>query len=151
MIFLTVTVCRWTDWCSGNTAELYLCGTQFESWKNLPIVRFPSLNPDICQGTSDKSHLLMSNYLQISNFIDMTVKFYDLYSLPNIIWIITSRKRRYARHVQQWQSEEVYHILTGRYKVKTPLGRCSHRQHNVKMDHQEVRWGRHRLGWSGWG
>jgi hypothetical protein len=47
-----------------NTAELYLGGTQFESVKILAITRFPSLHPDICQSTSNKSWMCISKFLK---------------------------------------------------------------------------------------
>jgi hypothetical protein len=68
IIFLTGTVCSWTDCCSGNTAELYLCGSQFKSVKILAFMRFPSLHPDIRQGTADKSRLLMSKLFTSKEF-----------------------------------------------------------------------------------
>jgi hypothetical protein len=68
MNFLTGTVCSWTDCCSGNTAELYLEGTQFQSVEILVTIRFPSLLPDKFPGNSDKSWLCMSKILTSQQF-----------------------------------------------------------------------------------
>jgi hypothetical protein len=61
-----------------------------------------------------------------------------LYSSPNIIWVIKSRRMRWAGHVAcMGEGRGAYRILVGR-----PLGRPRHRwEDNIKMDLQEVGWG----------
>jgi hypothetical protein len=59
----------------------------------------------------------------------------DLNSSPNIIWVIKSRRMRWAGHV----GRGAYRILVGRPKRSRPLGRPRHRwEDNIKMDLQEV-------------
>jgi len=59
--------------------------------------------------------------------------------------VLSHQEKRSTRHVLEWQRGEVHSVLAGRHKVKTSLARPSYRQHEVKMDLQEVRWGRHGL------
>jgi hypothetical protein len=67
-------------------------------------------------------------------------EFYDLYCLPNIIWLIKSRRMRWVDHVVFiGQRRGTYRVLEGKSEGKSPLG--SHRcwwEHNIKMDLQEV-------------
>ena len=64
----------------------------------------------------------------------------DLYSSPNIIRVIKSRRMRWAGHVARMgERRGVYRILVGKPEGKRPLGR--HRriwEDNIKMDVQEV-------------
>jgi hypothetical protein len=71
----------------------------------------------------------------------------DLYSSPNIIWVIKSRRMRGARHVARMgQGRVAYRILVGRPGGKRPLERSRRRwEDNIKMDFQEVGWG----AWTG--
>jgi hypothetical protein len=70
-------------------------------------------------------------------------EFYDLYSPPNIIWVIKSRRMRWAGHVaHRGDRRGAYRILVGRPDGKIPLGRPRHRwEDNMKMFFQEVGWG----------
>ena len=63
-----------------------------------------------------------------------------LYSSPNIVWVIKSRKMRWAGHVARMGEErDVYRFLVGKPDGKRPLGRPRCRwEDNVKMDFQEV-------------
>jgi hypothetical protein len=81
---------------------------------------------------------------------------HDLYSSPNIIWVIKSRRNRKSWRVPSMGRGEMY---TGRGVLyrdlvvnpegKRPLGRPSRRWENkIKMNLQEVEWG-HRLNNSG--
>jgi hypothetical protein len=65
-----------------------------------------------------------------------------LYSSPNIIRIIKSRRLRWARHVaRMWEKRNVYRLLVGKSERKRPLGRPRHTWvDNVKMDLLEIGW-----------
>jgi hypothetical protein len=66
----------------------------------------------------------------------------DLYSSPNIIRVIKSRRMRWARHVERMgENRGSYRILVGRPEGRLPLGRPRRRwEDNIKMDLQEVGW-----------
>jgi len=67
----------------------------------------------------------------------------DLYSSPNIIWVIKSGRMRWAGHVgRMGESRASYRILVVKPEGRRPLGRLRHRwDDNIKMDLQEVGWG----------
>ena len=73
----------------------------------------------------------------------------DLYSLPNIVLVVKSRRIRWAGHVAHMgQGRGVYRVLVGKPEGKRPLGRPRRRwEGNIKMDLQEVGGGL-RTGWS---
>jgi hypothetical protein len=64
----------------------------------------------------------------------------DLYSSPNIVRVIKSRRKRWAGHVARMGEERgVYRVLVGKPERKSPLGRPSRRWvDNIRMDLQEV-------------
>ena len=63
----------------------------------------------------------------------------DLYSLPNVVWVVKSRRMRWAGHVARMgEGRGVHRVLVGKPEGKRPLGRHSHRWENTKMDLQEV-------------
>jgi hypothetical protein len=66
----------------------------------------------------------------------------DLYSLPNIIRIIKSRRMRCAGHVARMgKKRNAYRLLVGKPEGKRPLGRSRHRWvDNIRMDLGEVGW-----------
>jgi hypothetical protein len=68
---------------------------------------------------------------------------YDLYSSPNIIRVIKSRRMRWAGHVPRMgEGRDAYRISVGRPEGRRPLGRPRRRwKDNIKMDLQEVGWG----------
>jgi hypothetical protein len=72
----------------------------------------------------------------------------DLYSSPNIIRVIKSRRMRLAGYVSSMGKRRgAYRILVGRPEGRRPLGRPRHRwEDNNKLDLQEVGWGR---SWTG--
>jgi hypothetical protein len=48
---------------------------------------------------------------------------YDLYSLPNIFWVIKSRRVRWAEHVARMgERRGAYRVLVGRPDGERPLG-----------------------------
>ena len=64
----------------------------------------------------------------------------DLYSLPNTVRVVKSRRMRWAGHVARMgQGRVVHRVLVGRPEGKRPLGRPRRRwEDNIKMDLQEV-------------
>jgi len=64
----------------------------------------------------------------------------DLYSLPNIVRLVKSRKIRWAGHVARVGKERgVHRVLVGKPEGKRPLGRPRRRwENNIKMDLREV-------------
>jgi len=64
----------------------------------------------------------------------------DLYSLPNIVWMVKSRRMRWAGHVARMGKDRgVHRVLVGKPERKRPLGRPRCRwEDNMKMDLQEV-------------
>ena len=64
----------------------------------------------------------------------------DLYSLPNIVRVVKSKRMRWAGHVARtWQGRGVYRVLVGEPKGKRLLRRPRRRwEINIKMDLQEV-------------
>ena len=67
----------------------------------------------------------------------------DLYSSPNINWVIKSRKMRWAEHVACIGVRRgACRILVWKPEGKTPLGRPRRRcEDNIKMELQEMGWG----------
>jgi hypothetical protein len=67
----------------------------------------------------------------------------DLYSSPNIIRVIKSRRMRGAGHVARMgEKRGAYRILVGSPEGRRPLGRPRRRwEEDIKMDLQEVGWG----------
>ena len=59
----------------------------------------------------------------------------DLYSLPNIVRVVKSRRMRWAGHVARMGEGRVVHrFLVGKPEGKRPLGRPRHRwEDNIKM------------------
>ena len=64
----------------------------------------------------------------------------DLYSLPNIVRVVKSRRMRWAGHVARMaEGRGVHRVLVGKPEGRRPLGRPRHRwQDNIKIDLQEV-------------
>ena len=64
----------------------------------------------------------------------------DLYSSPNIVWVIKSRRMRWAGHLARISEDKgVYRVLVGKPEGKKPLGRPRRRWvDNIRMDLQEV-------------
>ena len=64
----------------------------------------------------------------------------DLYSSPNIVRVIKSRRMRWAGHVAcMGEGRGVYRVLVGKLEGRRPLGRPRHRWADIiRMDLQEV-------------
>jgi len=60
----------------------------------------------------------------------------DLYSLPNIVRMVKSRRMRWAGHVARMgEGRGVHRVLVGKPEGKRPLGRPRRRwEDNIKMD-----------------
>jgi hypothetical protein len=68
---------------------------------------------------------------------------HNLYSSPDIIRQIKSRRMRWAGHVARMrEGRNVYRVLVGKPEGKGPLGRPRHRwEDGIKMDLREIGWG----------
>ena len=64
----------------------------------------------------------------------------DFYSLPNIVWMVKSRRMRWAGHVARMgEGRGVHRVLVGKPEGKRPLGRPRRRwEYKINMDLQEV-------------
>ena len=64
----------------------------------------------------------------------------DLYSLPNIVRVVKSRRMRWAEHVALiGERRGIYRVLVGKPEGKRSLGGPRRRwENNIKMDLQEV-------------
>jgi len=64
----------------------------------------------------------------------------DLYSLPNIVRVVKSRRMIWAGHVARMgEGRDVHRVLVGKHEGKRPLGRPRRRwEDNIKMDLREV-------------
>jgi hypothetical protein len=64
----------------------------------------------------------------------------DLYSLPNIVRVVNSRRMRWAGHVARMGKDRgAYRVLVGKPEVKSLLGRPRRRwEDNIKIELQEV-------------
>ena len=61
-----------------------------------------------------------------------------MYCSPSIVWVIKSRRMRWAGHVARMEEvRDMYKVLVGKPEGKRPLRRPSRRWEN-KMDVQEV-------------
>jgi hypothetical protein len=65
---------------------------------------------------------------------------HSLYSSPNVVRVIKSRRMRWMGHVARMgEGRGVYRVLVGRPEGKRPLGRPRRRwEKNVKMDLREI-------------
>jgi len=64
----------------------------------------------------------------------------DLYSLPNIVQVVKSRRMKWAGHVaRKGEGRGVHRVLVGKPEGKRTLGRPRRRwEDNIKMDLREV-------------
>jgi hypothetical protein len=65
---------------------------------------------------------------------------HSLYSSPNIVRVMKSRRMRWAGHVARMgEGRGVYRVLVGRPEGKRPLGRPKRRwEDNIKLDLREI-------------
>jgi hypothetical protein len=65
---------------------------------------------------------------------------HSLYSSPNIVRVVKSRRMRWAGHVARMgEGGDVFRVLVGRPEGKRPLGRPRRRwEDNIKMDVRET-------------
>jgi hypothetical protein len=65
---------------------------------------------------------------------------HSLYSPPNIVRVIKSRRMRWAGHMARiGEGRGVYRVLVGRSEGKRPLGRPRCRwEDNIRMDLREI-------------
>jgi hypothetical protein len=71
---------------------------------------------------------------------------HNLYSSPNIITVIKSRRMRLAGHGDMGEGRGVYGVLVGRLEGKRPLGRPRRKwEDNIKMDLRETG-----IDWANW-
>ena len=71
-------------------------------------------------------------------------KLNDLYSLPNIVRVIKSRRMRWTGHVASMgERRDVYRVLLRNHERKSPLGKLRRRwEDNIKIHLQEMEcWG----------
>ena len=68
----------------------------------------------------------------------------DLYSLPNMVRVVKSRRMRWTGHVARMGEDIVVHrVLVGKPEGKMPLGKPRRRwEDNIKMDLHKVGGGR---------
>jgi hypothetical protein len=72
-----------------------------------------------------------------------TEELHILYSSPNIIRLIKSRRMRWAEHVaRKGEERNVHRVLMGEPEGKGPLGRPGRRwEDEIRMDLRETSWG----------
>jgi hypothetical protein len=65
---------------------------------------------------------------------------HNLYSSPNNVRVIKSRRMRWAGHMTRMEEGRgVYRVLVGRPEGKRPLGRPRRRcEYNIKLDLREI-------------
>ena len=66
--------------------------------------------------------------------------FNNMYSSPNIVWVIISRRMRLVGHVAvMGERRALYMVLAGKFGEKRPLGRPRHRwEDNIEIERQVV-------------
>ena len=98
-------------------------------WPILAIIRF-----------SSERVLVFIRFMRFCNDGEISSELSDLYSSPNIVRVIKSRRRRWAGHVARMGEERgVYRVLVGKPEGKRPLRRPRRRWvDNIRMDLQEV-------------
>jgi hypothetical protein len=64
---------------------------------------------------------------------------HSLYTSPNSVWVIKSRRMRWVGMWHAWGGERCLQGLVGMSEGKEPLGRPRHRwEYNIKLDLREI-------------
>jgi len=86
------------------------------------------------------AHLILFDLITLIKGSELNEKLNDLYSSPNTVRVIKSRRMRLAAHVARMAEKRVlYRVLVEKPEGKRPLGRLRRRwEDNIKMDLQEV-------------
>jgi hypothetical protein len=81
------------------------------------------------------AYLVRSKVIKLHN-----AELHSLYSSPNIVRVIKSRRMRWAGHVaRMMERRSVCRVLVGKPEEKKPLGRPRHiRENNIKMDLRKI-------------
>ena len=123
--------------------ELFLC-----HWSNVitclevdSVIYRTIILPVVLYGCESWSLTLREEHRKLHNELK------GLYSSPNIVWVIKSRRMRWAGHVARMgEGRGVYRVLVGKPEGKRPQGRPRRRwEDNIRMDLQEVG-----LGYEDW-
>ena len=63
-----------------------------------------------------------------------------MYHSPNMVWVIKSRRLRWAGHVSRIkEGRSAFRVLTGKPTGMRPSGRPRRRwEDNIRMDHEEI-------------
>jgi len=79
-------------------------------------------------------------FLRVVSTLSHNEELNDLYCSPNIVWVIKSRRMRWAGHVACIGEERgVCRVLVGKMEGRKPMGRPRCRWvDNIRMDLQEV-------------
>jgi hypothetical protein len=82
--------------------------------------------------------------IEHDQILNSVMSLYELYSLPNIVRVVKSRRMRWAGHVARMGEERgVHRVLVGKPEGKRPLGKPRRRwEDNIKIDLEEVGGGR---------
>ena len=110
----------------------------------IPRTKGEMYNPlcDITFKNSDHKAYLRVSYtnLSTSTVYFLIVQIKELYTSPNTVRVIKSRRMRWAGHVARMGEERgAYRVLVGKPEGKRPLGRPRRRcVDNIRMDLQEV-------------
>ena len=89
--------------------------------------------------SNKRGHKIQENYADW-HVLEFWPLLYLLFHL--LLWVITSRKKRWARHVaRMWEGRDAYNVLMGRPEGRKPLWRPrSEWEKNIKMNLHAVGW-----------
>ena len=90
--------------------------------------------------TSNPHKWVMKNLKRNFLICNCLAELRNLYSLPNIVRVVKSRRMKWARHVARMgKGRGVHRVLVGKPEGKRPLGRPRRRwDDNIKLDLREV-------------
>jgi hypothetical protein len=103
--------------------------TTFENWTS---TFFSHIRDKVCQPKGDE---VTGEWIKLHNG-----ELNGLYSSPNILWVIKSRRMRWSEHVvRMGECRGAQKVLVGKPGGKRTLGRTRRRwEDNIKMNLQEV-------------